>query len=94
MLALRAGVTIGEAQAQMTAFAKRPGKGNTRRSIRTGPVNIQSMRDALYPETNMPLLVLLAVACANVADLLLGPLHFADARDCGAGRRWGQAAAA
>ena len=74
---LREGVTIGEAQAHMTALARRLERAypvfNT-----NWTVNIQSMRDALFPETNLPLLVLLAavamppaVACANVANLLL-----------------------
>jgi len=74
---LRAGVTIGAAQTRMTAFAKR--LENAYPEFNTNwTVNIQSMRDALYPETKVPLLVLLAavamllaVACANVANLLL-----------------------
>jgi putative ABC transport system permease protein len=74
---LRAGVTVGEAQADMAALAKRLEKAypvfNT-----NWTVSVQSMRDALFPETKLPLLVLLAavamllaVACSSVANLLL-----------------------
>lgn len=74
---LRAGVTIGAAQAHMTALAKRLEKAYP--AFNTNwTVNLESIRDALFPETKAPLLVLLAavamllaVACANVANLLL-----------------------
>jgi putative ABC transport system permease protein len=74
---LRPGVTIAEAQAHMTALAKRLEKQYPAFDT-NWTVNVQSMRDALFRETKTPLLVLLAavamllaVACANVANLLL-----------------------
>jgi putative ABC transport system permease protein len=74
---LRQGVTIGQAQAHMAALAKRLERAYP--AFNTNwTVNIQAMRDAMFPETKAPLLVLLAavamllaVACANVANLLL-----------------------
>jgi putative ABC transport system permease protein len=74
---LRAGVIVGQAQAHMTALAKRL-ENEYPEFNSNWTVNLQSMRDALFPETKMPILILLAavamllaVACANVANLLL-----------------------
>ena len=74
---LRAGVTVGEAQLDMTALAKRLEKEYPAFDT-NWTVNIQSMRDALYPDEVLlswrwlaAVAMLLAVACANVANLLL-----------------------
>ncbi|MCL4851315.1 MAG: ABC transporter permease, partial [Bryobacteraceae bacterium] len=74
---LRPGVTISQAQAHMTALAKRLEIAYPEFNT-NWTVNVQSMRDALLPETKTPLLVLLAavtmllaVTCANIANLLL-----------------------
>ncbi len=74
---LRPGVNIDEARAHMTALAGRLEAAYPAFDT-NWTVNIESMRDALYPETKAPLLVLLAavamllaVACANVANMLL-----------------------
>jgi putative ABC transport system permease protein len=74
---LRPGVNIDEAQAHMTALAGRLEAAYPAFDT-NWTVNIESMRDALFPETKTPLLVLLAavgmllaVACANVANMLL-----------------------
>ena len=74
---LRRGVNIDEARAHMTALSGRLEAAYPAFDT-NWTVNIESMRDALYPETKTPLLVLLAavamllaVACANVANMLL-----------------------
>lgn len=95
---LRAGVTIGQAQAHMAALAKRLENAYPKFNA-NWTVNLQSVRDALFPETKTPLLVLLAavamllvVACANVANLLLARYssrtrEIAIRASLGAGRR-------
>jgi putative ABC transport system permease protein len=70
-------VKIGQAQAHMTALAKRLEQAYP--AFNTNwTVDVEPLRDALFQEAKMPLLVLLAavvmmlaVACANVANLLL-----------------------
>ena len=82
---LKSSVTLQRAQSEMSTIANRsalddPGfdKGWT--------VTLESLRDAIVRNVKPSLLVLLgavgllfAVACANVASLLLGPLHGAPA---------------
>jgi putative ABC transport system permease protein len=74
---LRPNVNIGEARAHMTALAGRLEAAYPAFDT-NWTITIESMRDALFPETRTPLLVLLAsvamllaVACANVANMLL-----------------------
>ena len=74
---LRPRVTMREAQAHMTALAGRLEKAYPEFNT-NWRVNLEPMRDALFPNTKAPLLILLAavilllaVACANVANLLL-----------------------
>lgn len=74
---LRPGVTIREAQAHMTAVARRLEQAYP--AFNTDwRVNLEPLRDALFRDTKTPLLVLLAavvmllaVGCANLANLLL-----------------------
>ncbi|HLG96847.1 MAG TPA: ABC transporter permease [Bryobacteraceae bacterium] len=74
---LRGGATISQAQSHMAAIAKRLERAYP--AFNTNwTVSVESMRDALFPETKTPLLVLVAavlmlltVACANAANLLL-----------------------
>jgi putative ABC transport system permease protein len=74
---IRPGVTVREAQAHMTALAKRLEHEYPAFNTNWG-VNVEPLRDALFREAKTPVLVLLAavilllaVGCANVANLLL-----------------------
>jgi predicted permease len=74
---LRPGVTVREAQAHMTVLAKRLEKTYPAFNTSWG-ANVEPLRDALFREAKTPVLVLLAavilllaVGCANVANLLL-----------------------
>ncbi len=74
---MRPRVKIGQAQAHMTALAKRLEQAYPAFDT-NWTVNIEPLRDALFQDAKTPLLVLLAavvmlltVACANVANLLL-----------------------
>jgi putative ABC transport system permease protein len=74
---LRPGVKLGQAQAHMTALAARLEQAYPEFN-RNWTINLESLRDALFHEAKTPLLVLLAavvmllaVGCANVANLLL-----------------------
>jgi putative ABC transport system permease protein len=74
---LSPGVTVREAQAHMSAVARRLEQAYP--AFNTNwRVNLEPMRDALFRDTKTPLLVLLAavimlltVGCANLANLLL-----------------------
>jgi putative ABC transport system permease protein len=74
---LRPGVTMHQAQAHMSALGERLEK--TYPAFNTNwRVNLEPVRDALFRDTKVPLLVLLAAVilllatgCANVANLLL-----------------------
>jgi putative ABC transport system permease protein len=74
---LKPSVKISQAQAHMAALARGLEQAYPAFNTNWG-VSVESLRDALYPQTKTPLLVLLAavvmllaVACANVANLLL-----------------------
>lgn len=74
---LRPGVTIGQARDHMAALAKRLEEAYPAFNM-NWTVTVEPLRDALFRETKTPLLILLAavflmlaVACANVANLLL-----------------------
>ncbi len=74
---LRPDVKLSQAQAHMTALAKRLEQAYPEFN-RNWTIHLEPLRDALFHEAKTPLLVLLtavvmllAVACANVANLLL-----------------------
>src|SRR5579872_1905376 len=74
---LRPGIELGQAQTHMSALAKRLETAYPAFNTNWG-IHVESLRDAMYGQVKTPLLVLLAavvmlltVACANVANLLL-----------------------
>jgi len=74
---LKAGVTIEQAQAEMDAVAAHVAQDDPARNARTGVV-VRPLRDSMVANLRSPLLLLqgavvllLLIACANVAGLLL-----------------------
>jgi len=78
---LRPGVTATQAEAHMAALAKRLEEAYPAFN-KNWTVAVEPLRDAMFRETKTPLLVLLSavvlllgVACANLANLLLARYH-------------------